>query len=416
MWFTYELLRHMPAQAIVSAARAAGLSHLYVEVGDSAHGFYGGSGLAALLPAAHRAGIRVLPWVYPYLIDLPADVALSVAAARYVAPSGDRTDGLLADVEETLAEGTVRAYGQVLRALLGPNALMAIATFPPQAHKGQTYPFATVALSWNVIVPMDYWHVQSRAYSAAEVYQFVRESVQLIRAQTRADEPVEVLGQMFDPYRDGANSPGAAEIAACAAAARDVGAAGVSFFDWSHATAQEWQALAVLRVVGREQFGARGATGVRAVRAGRYVMTIVRSLNLRQEPLLTAPVLEPLAWGTKLVFRGYQTSWVAVVAPDGRAGYVCRYDVSPVLSRAAIMQERWRALVPRGTCGFRPPYLRVTVRAANLRAGPTLLAPVITAEPYGTRLALHRTWGAWVAVQTSSGRTGWILRALLRAA
>jgi hypothetical protein len=145
-------------------------------------------------------------------------------------------------------------------------------------------------------------------------------------------------------------------------------------------------------------------------------MTIVRSLNLRQEPLLTAPVLEPLAWGTKLVFRGYQTSWVAVVAPDGRAGYVCRYDVSPVLSRAAIMQERWRALVPRGTCGFRPPYLRVTVRAANLRAGPTLLAPVITAEPYGTRLALHRTWGAWVAVQTSSGRTGWILRALLRAA
>jgi hypothetical protein len=146
------------------------------------------------------------------------------------------------------------------------------------------------------------------------------------------------------------------------------------------------------------------------------VVTIVHSLNLRREPLLTAPVLGRLAWGTKLVFRGYHTSWAAVVAPDGRAGYVCRYDISPVLSPAALRQERWRALVPRAMCGFTPPYLIVTVRVANLRAGPTLRAPVITAEPYGTRLALHRTSGAWAAVQTSTGRTGWMLRALLQAA
>src|SRR5205823_4297573 len=107
----------------------------------------------------------------------------------------------------TMDEGAVRAYGQVLRGLLGPDELMAIATYPPQWHHGQTYPFATAALSWNVIVPMDYWHVQRRSYSVAEVYRFVQESVQAIRAQTRADQPVEVLGQMFDPYQDGANSP-----------------------------------------------------------------------------------------------------------------------------------------------------------------------------------------------------------------
>jgi uncharacterized protein YgiM (DUF1202 family) len=127
-------------------------------------------------------------------------------------------------------------------------------------------------------------------------------------------------------------------------------------------------------------------------------------------------VLEHLAWGTKLVFRGYHTSWAAVVAPDGRAGYVCRYDISPVLSPAAIVQGRWRALVPQATCGFGPPYLIVAVQAANLRAGPTLRAPVITTEPYGTRLSLHRTQGAWAAVQTSTGQSGWMLRALLRAA
>jgi hypothetical protein len=415
MWFTYALLRRLPAQAIVNAARAAGLSHLYVEVGDSAHGFYGAAGLAALLPVAHRAGIRVLAWVYPYLIDLPADLALSVAAARYVAPSGDRMDGLLADVEETMAEGTMRAYGQVLRALLGPDELMAIATFPPQEHKGQTYPFATAALSWNVIVPMDYWHLQSRVYSVAEVYQFVRESVQLIRARTRADEPVEVLGQMFTPGQEGAGGPSAAEIAACAAAARDAGAVGVSFFEWSHATAQEWQALAALPVVGLEQSAMRAATtvhAVHAVRAGPYVVTIVQALNLRREPLLTAPVLEQLARGTKLDFRGYHTSWVAVVTPDGVAGYVCRYDVSPVMWPGAAMEERWKALAPSGTCGFRPPYLIVTVGAAHLRAAPTVQAPIVMTEPYGTRLALHGARGGWAAVEEPTGRTGWMLRAL----
>jgi hypothetical protein len=173
MWLTYPLLKHSPVSAIIAAARAAGLTHLYVEVGRSRDGFYGARGLAALLPAAHRAGIRVMAWVYPFLANLPADVALSIAAARYVAPSGDQPDGLLADVEEFTDEGSMRAYGQVLRALLGPDEPMAIATFPPQSVPGRTYPFATVALSWNAIVPMDYWHLQIRPYSADEAYRYV---------------------------------------------------------------------------------------------------------------------------------------------------------------------------------------------------------------------------------------------------
>ncbi len=250
MWATYPLLQTSPVTTIIATARAAGLSRLYVEVGRSNKGFYGGPGLAALLPAAHRAGIRVIAWVYPFLRDLPFDVSMSLAAAEYTAPSGDRPDGLLADVEENTNEGVVRAYGQVLRATLGPDVLMAIATFPPQWSQGRAYPFATAALSWNAVVPMDYWRLRRRAYSPAEVYSFVRDSVTLIRARARPDMPVEVLGQMFDLYRGGLNSPSAAEILACAAAARDTGALGVSFFEWRHATPEEWAALTRLSVVG----------------------------------------------------------------------------------------------------------------------------------------------------------------------
>jgi len=146
-----------------------------------------------------------------------------VAAARYVAPSGDHPDGVLADVEEDTAEEAVHAYGQLVRAALGPAATMAIATVAPQSAAGRAFPFATAALSWDAIVPMDYWHAQPRAYTPAEVYAYVRKSVAEVRARTRPDMPVAVLGQMFTFYPGGTDdngSPNAAEILAAAAAAR----------------------------------------------------------------------------------------------------------------------------------------------------------------------------------------------------
>ncbi len=246
MWFTYGLLATSPVTAIVAAARAAGLSHLYVEVARSNKGYYGGAGLRALLPAAHRAGIRVIAWVYPFLRNLPSDVAMTLAASREMAPGGDRPDGVVADVEENRGESAVRAYGQLLRAMLGPNRPLAIATYPPQWAAGTTYPFATVALTWNVIIPMDYWHLRPGPYKAATVYSFVAESIRLIRAATSPTEPIAVLGQMFDLQNSGRDSPTTPEIAAAGAAAHDGGALGVSFFEWAHATPSEWDALAAL--------------------------------------------------------------------------------------------------------------------------------------------------------------------------
>src|SRR5919201_3670365 len=51
-------------------------------------------------------------------------------------------------------------------------------------------------------------------------------------------------------------------------------------------------------------------------------VTTADGLRLRAGPRLSAPVVEALARGTKLGFRGYHTSWVGVVAPDGAQGYV----------------------------------------------------------------------------------------------
>ena len=248
LWLTYDLLQTSPVAAIVSAARAAGVSHLYVEVGRSNTGLYGGPGLAVLLPVAHRAGIRVIAWVYPYLENLPADVAMSVAAARYVAPSGDRPDGLMADVEENMSEGAVRAYGQIVRATLGPRALMAVATFPPQWAAGRTYPFATVALSWDVIVPMDYWHVRRRAYSAHRGLRVRRATASGWSARRRGPTSrSRCWARCSTLFRAASTAPTPPRSQRARGQPTTATRLGVSFFEWNHATPEEWGALALLR-------------------------------------------------------------------------------------------------------------------------------------------------------------------------
>ena len=248
MWLTPPVLHTAPPDAIVATALRNGLTHLYVEVARSNVGFNGAGILDRLLPIAHRAHIAVIAWVYPFLDDLPRDVATSLAVARYTTPDGERPDGLMADVERNMGEPYVRAYGQILRATLGPHVLMAASTYAPQTYYGQRYPFRTIAASWDLVVPMDYWDVGSTLQSASSVYRYVQASVAGVRAASGDPQlPVEVLGQTFDLYQNGRHSPAAAEIRAAIAAARDARATGISFFEWNHATPEEWDALAAGR-------------------------------------------------------------------------------------------------------------------------------------------------------------------------
>lgn len=247
MWFTYDVLRETPAAYLVAAAKANGFRFLAPEVGSSRRGYWAGRELDALLVAAHAAGLKVIPWVYPWLADLPADLDLAVRAARHTAPNGDAVDGLGVDIEENLDEETVRAYGQLLRASLG-NAMPLIAiTYQPQIASGQRTPFAAITESFNVIAPMSYWHARNTAYSSRDAYSYVAESVRLIRQRTgRPDVPVAVLGQTFDWFTRneiGPGNPSGEEVQGALQAARDTGALGVGFFNWFSTTPDEWDAL-----------------------------------------------------------------------------------------------------------------------------------------------------------------------------
>jgi hypothetical protein len=246
MWFTNYLPHHSDVGALVRAAKLAGLTHVYAEVAISQYGFYARSTLDRLLPAAHAAGLKVIGWVYPTLTDVAADVRLTQAVAAYKTPGGDQVDGIATDVEEVISEPAVYAYGQLLRALLGPNIPMVAAVLHPLSHA--EYPYGAIAASWNVLAPMNYWHGRSgHVYAPADVERFVTTSLTTLRAAVGARYPIEELGQMYDMYTDdgagGADAPTADEIAADLEAAQRLGCVGASYFEWQTATQAEWRVL-----------------------------------------------------------------------------------------------------------------------------------------------------------------------------
>jgi hypothetical protein len=247
MWFTYDVLRDTPIRNVIAAARATGFSFLAPEVGTSRRGYWAREDYDLLLPAAHDAGLQVIPWIYTWLVDVPGDLNLALRALRHVSPSGDRPDGLGIDLEETLEEGPNRAYGQLLRAMAGPEALLVAIVFQPQLLSGRRTPYAALAESYNVLAPMAYWHGRPVAYAEQDAYDYVAEAVTGIQQRVgRPDVPLAVIGQTFDWFSRneiGSHNPTGAEVRGAVRAARDSGAHGIGFFNWFSATPEEWDAM-----------------------------------------------------------------------------------------------------------------------------------------------------------------------------
>src|SRR5205085_5030894 len=161
-------------------------------------------------------------------------------------------------------------------------------------------------------------------------------------------------------------------------------------------------------------------TGAGGARTGSYVVITGAGLRLRAQPRLSAPVIEALARGTKLGFRGYHTSWVGVVAPDGAQGYVLASYVHLVGRTTSQGARPTLPARPSGASGKRAvdatpgvsimdPYVITTVGGLRLRAQPRLSAPVIEALAQGTKLSFRGYHTSWVAVVAPDGAQGYVL-------
>lgn len=247
MWLMWQDWNTVGAAKIVATALADHISHLYLEVATTHDGFYGKDALDSLLPLAHAAHIAVVAWVYTALSNPAADAAMTVQVAQYVTPTGDRVDGVAADIEDVLTNTAVAAYANAVRAAL-PSELFVGVTYPPMYH--MSYPFKALAKDVDVIAPMDYWHSMPKTYTPTDVYDYVEQSIDLIRQlDGQPSLPIAPIGQAYDMFTNsgtGPNNPTPAEITAAFEAAQADGAIGFSLYRWGTATASEWKTWASL--------------------------------------------------------------------------------------------------------------------------------------------------------------------------
>jgi hypothetical protein len=225
--------------AIVGRARAAGLRQLWVRVGDSRLGFYGASGLDRLVPAAHRAGLAVVGWGFPYLYDPAADGTWTRQVLEWRAADGSTLDGFSADIE-TESEGTMLSarraavYLGLARQAAGSRLLVAT-VFRPTDRLWATYPYAAIAPYVDAFAPMVYWGCTEPEVAATQAMERL--------APLR---PVHLIGQAYDMGPEGGRpaAPSADETRRFLDVARRGGATGASFWVWQHMNAEEWDAMA----------------------------------------------------------------------------------------------------------------------------------------------------------------------------
>ncbi|MDP9453943.1 MAG: peptidoglycan-binding protein [Actinomycetota bacterium] len=241
MWlYLPEEVEGGDVEALVARARQVGLTHVYVRTGSSKGGFYAQGYLDELLPKAHAAGLRVYGWDFPYLDDVEADVSRALAAIAHTTPGGERLDGFAADIE-TASEGTnlsaerAGAYGQLLRARVGPAYSLVVVVPRPSAKMQTRYPYQAVIPPFDAVAPMTYWLNRQPDSDVVNDVTFL----------ASFGKPVLPIGQAYDGSPEGGRPgpPPPEEIRRFLGAAQQVGAAGVSFWSWQHATQAIWDTI-----------------------------------------------------------------------------------------------------------------------------------------------------------------------------
>lgn len=200
------------------------INRIYLQVATSYSGFPDKwkDWIDTLLPAAHRAGIQVIGWAYTDFKDPVSDAELIARVSNYRTPSGHYLDGVCADIEEMpkdvkQAEEIILQFTNAARKDLRDDCPLIAVTYPPQQRPN--YPFAAMSKNFDAMVLMDYWHTKNRAYSDAEVTEFIKQSVDVLK-KAGCKVPIEVALQGCDI---GAGMIAPSEMAAAVKAANDLG-------------------------------------------------------------------------------------------------------------------------------------------------------------------------------------------------
>ena len=241
MWlYQLSMAEGGDAAKVVSKAKAAGLTHLYVRTGSTWDGFQNAQFLDQVIPAAHDAGLKVYGWDFPMLANAADDVRRAMIAVTYTAPGGHRLDGFAADIE-TATEGTkfsapaAAAYGAALRRAVGPSTLLVAVVPNPTPQMQQKYNYVAVLPEFDAVAPMVYWLNREPGLDTAYAMHFL----------AQYGKPLMPIGQAYDGGPEGGRPgvPPPPEIWRFIEVSKQYGAVAVSFWSWQHANGPVWNAI-----------------------------------------------------------------------------------------------------------------------------------------------------------------------------
>ncbi len=210
--------------ALVAQAHAAGVSTVFVKSSDGASNYWSQFS-PELVATLHANGLKVCAWQYVYGTNPVGEAELGARAAQTGA------DCLVIDAESEY-EGhyaSAQKYIETLRAAVGPNYPVGLASFPyVDYHESEPYSVFMGPNGAQFNAPQMYWKAIGTSVENAFAHTYEENLI-----YGRAIAP---LGQSYE-------DPSPSDLVAFRSLAAAYGARGLSWWDWQETTERGWGAL-----------------------------------------------------------------------------------------------------------------------------------------------------------------------------
>ena len=235
-------------EATVNDMASHGVRTLFIETGNSTSktAVFEPQAQETFIRTAHIRGMKVVAWYLPDMRDLTYDYDRIAQTIAFETSDGQHFDSFALDIESTKVTPEVarnralNRLSQKIRALVGQSyPLGAIIPSPvgiaKQVHYWDTLPYASIAKTYDVFVPMGYYTYHGHGASA--VASDTAGNIRILRAQPGcATVPIHLIGGL-------AEKSNPAEVQAFADATVQSGCIGASLYGWVGTSASDWKAL-----------------------------------------------------------------------------------------------------------------------------------------------------------------------------
>jgi hypothetical protein len=232
---------------------ALGARTLYIQVvnpeGEPSGILFDAKVLGGFLSRAHDAGLEVVAWFLPTVVDVDTDYSMVKAIAAFRA-GGKGFDGVALDLEDThsvedvavrndrIVDLTKRTHKLLGRSrALGAIVYPAVQTDLINPVLWPNFPYRRLASSVDVWMPMAYFTFRDEASVYRDPLRYTEDSVKLLRSHLKnEDAPVHVIGGIADLATP-------QDYAAFLEAARRTKAVGYSMYDFRTTSSAAWSYL-----------------------------------------------------------------------------------------------------------------------------------------------------------------------------